>query len=1229
MQIEINGVMLTAFIDTGSELTLIKTTAVKNLSQIKLRRSNRALIGVSGKTLEVSSEVDLKFIVRTGIHCQHRVCCVTDLSFPGEVLIGMDLLRRFNFKLVNYNFPREESYLLLQGVKFPMTYTDHASLRVTAIAEVSNVQETSPCDPVEELSVHQTTTCPPRAGMFVKTRVPATFKSKIALVSGIHDVLVTPHSLISINNNFAQVWVVNPDNCPRVLKSGTKIAACFEVEDEDEELETTSTMEPVQDTNLEGWEDSEFDRHYGMYDFGYTSEEFMIFPELDPPFDAACAATTNQPSSCQFQSQLGHLGQGETVKLQSLLAAFPNLFSGDKSDIGTVPNIRHRIVTTTDTPVRTRQWRLPHSMQKVIREECDKMLSAGVIEPSSSPWLSPVVLVRKSDGTIRFCIDFRNLNKVTVADSYPLPRMDQLLDDLGGTAYFTVLDSRSAYWAVEVEPEDRPKTAFTDGHRLYHFNRLPFGLATAPSTFQRTMNMILASVLGKHTLAYLDDIVVYSKSFDEHLQHLEETLTLLSKAGMKLNLSKCSFAQKSIKFLGFQVSGEGILPDPEKVTAITTMPAPATVKEVRRFLGAVGFFRRHIKDFSAIAHPLTKLTRKDQDFHWGPGEKGAFEALKEALVTAPALRLPDYDRPFEIHTDASKLALGAVLLQRDNKGNPFAVAYYSRKFQQAESNYPPIDQEALAVVEGVRVFDPYVYGKKFKIFTDHRPLTYVFSRKTKSPRMSRYSHDLSYYDYQLIYKKGSQNNVPDLLSRAVATVDLAKVDPDSVRTAQEQDPLWREIIHYLEEEKLPRRKLPLPIAEFELCQGALYHIRQLPDRVIHQLVIPRSLRQQALKMAHGPPLAAHPGIYRTYMNLRNMFYFPNMLREVKKYVQSCDVCQRRSSLRPRNARMQGQPLAKLPLEHVSADLIDLRGSATGHRYVLSLIDHHSRYLQLVPLRNKEADTVAKAFIDHFVTLFGPPRTLQSDQGGEFLNNLFREVCHIIQTRTAYTTAFHPQANGVIERSNRVVKDALASLVASRPSRWPDYLPQVRLTINSAIHRSTGEQPMYLLLGRHGHFPVGLTNHATHNDQGTFAERLTHARKIAMETAERARQGWARHYDKTVRKTFSPAVGDLVLRRNQDKRSPISKGLRDHWIGPCRVVQKIGPVVFMVTDLQSPYKLTRCHVNQLKAYVPNLELEFAEMDNVEAGGGQNWIPEDQPDAPDPADPLDTLSMAYDE
>ena len=1187
--------MVTAFIDTGSELTIIKKPSVLKIPKIKLRTCNRALTGISGKTIDIAAEVDLKFFVRSDLYCQHRVCCVTDLDFPGEVLIGMDLLRRFNFKLVHYNFP-STSYLLLQGVKHPVTYTDHVSLCVKAISKVSNVKEAPSRDPSQELRVPRTTTCPPRAGTFVATRVPATFTSKVALVSGTHHCLVTPHTLVPVTDHFVQVWVVNLENCPRVLKSGTKIAACQVVEVDDDGLKATSAEEGVQDSQ-----------------------------NLGLPAGIACAVGSQQ-SPCEFQTQLDHLGPEEQAKLRSLLAEFPKLFSGDKSDIGTVPNIRHKIVTTTDSPVCTRQWRLPHSTQQVIRDECDKMLAAGVIEPSSSPWLSPVVLVKKPDGTIRFCIDFRNLNKVSVAVSYPLPRMDLLLDELGGTSYFTVLDSRSAYWAVEVEPDDRPKTAFSDGHRLYHFRRLPFGLATAPSTFQRTMNMILASVLGKHTLAYLDDIVVYSKSFDEHMQHLEETLTLLSKAGMKLNHSKCSFAQKSIKFLGFQVSGDGIAPDPDKVTAINSMPAPKTVKEVRRFLGAAGFFRRHIQSFSAIAHPLTKLTRKDQDFRWGPEEKGAFKALKEALVTAPALRLPDYERPFEIHTDASKLALGAVLLQRDDKGNPFAVAYYSRKFQQAESNYPPIDQEALAVVEGVRTFDPYVYGKKFKVYTDHRPLTYVFSRKTKSPRMSRFSHELSYYDYQLIYKKGSQNNVPDLLSRAVATVNLGDINPASVRAAQEEDPLWREIIHYLEEERLPRRKIPLPIAEFELHKGVLYHIRQLPDRVIHQLVIPQSLRQQSLKMAHGPPLAAHPGNYRTYTNLRNMFYFPNMLREVKKYVQSCDVCQRRSSLRPRNARMQGQPLAKLPLEHVSADLIDLRGSATGHRYVLSLIDHHSRYLQLVPLRNKEAGTVAKAFIDHFVTLFGPPRTLQSDQGSEFLNNLFQEVCHIIQTRTAYTVAYHPQANGVVERSNRVVKDALASLVATRPSRWPDYLPQVRLTINSAIHRSTGEQPVYLLLGRHGHFPVGLTNHSTYNDQGTFAERLLHARRIATETAERARQGWARNYDKTVRKTFSPAVGTLVLRRNYDKHSPVSSGLRDRWIGPCRVVKKIGPVVFMVTDLQSPYKLTRCHVNQLKAYVPNLELEFAEPDNVEADGGQNWTPEEEPDDPDQESPLVAALLA---
>jgi len=266
------------------------------------------------------------------------------------------------------------------------------------------------------------------------------------------------------------------------------------------------------------------------------------------------------------------------------------LFTGDRSSIGTVPGILHSIPTGDQPPICTRQWRLPAAAKEAIHEECVRMLSADVIEPSVSPWLSPVVLVRKRDGTIRFCVDFRELNKITTGDTYPLPRIEELLDTLGRSEFFTVLDARSAYWSVPLNPNDRAKTAFTDGTHLYQFKRMPYGLKTAPATFQRMINLILTPVLGRHSLAYLDDFVIHSASFDEHLQHVDVTLNLLSDAGFKLNPSKCEFAKSSFKFLGFKVSAEGIAPDPEEVQAIDSMLIPRNVCEVRRFLGAAVFF---------------------------------------------------------------------------------------------------------------------------------------------------------------------------------------------------------------------------------------------------------------------------------------------------------------------------------------------------------------------------------------------------------------------------------------------------------------------------------------------------------------------------------------------------------------------------------------------------------------------------------------------------------------
>jgi len=1201
----------------------------------------------------------------------HRLLCAENLTFPGDILLGMDLLGRVNFTLSHHTSP-PSAYLIINKCHLPVHFTETQSLHVSLVSEpdvftteldasaakctatagsMNTTIANKTCHIQKDLAdtfsvdsrhvhVHRTTSIPGKAAKFVRCKVSRDVTGDaVFLESQGGTTFMVPNSVAKITpQRECDVWVVNIGTKPLTLKNGKKLGDVYGVSEREvgtsdggevgspllvEESPGLPGISQVEESLVEpddfehpSFAEDDFDCAYGLYDFGYEDDHFTIFPEVDLSPSPACAVTTHDSQTNSVGNKSGvlssqglpdldplltHLPIESRSKLEDVLYQYPLLFSGDKTSIGTVPGVQHTIITSETKPICTRQWRLPHATRQVIRAECDEMLEAGVIEPSTSPWLSPVVLVKKKDGSVRFCVDYRNLNSVTTPDTYPLPRIDELIDDLNSTSVFTCLDARAAYWSVEVRPEDRPKTAFSDGHRLFQFKRLPFGLATAPSTFQRTMNVILSPVLGRHTLAYLDDIVIYSSSFDLHLKHLGETLGLLSKAGLKLNLSKCNFAKNKIRFLGFEVSGEGVAPDPSKVTCIAEMNAPKNVKGVRRFLGATGFFRKHIDGYATLAAPLTRLLKKDTPFAWGQEQEKAFESLKRKLITAPILRQPDFTREFEIHTDASQIAIGAALFQRDDAGVPHAIGYFSRKLRNAESRYPAIDLEALAVVEGVRVFDPYVYGRRFKIFTDHRPLTYIFKRKTKSPRLSRYAHDLSHYQYELLYKQGAVNHVPDLLSRPCAVVDITNMEPTKLREAQMADPLWAEVISYLQEESLPKKRLPLALSEFELQQGVLYHIRHLPDRTIHQLVVPQSLRAMALKLAHGPPLAAHPGVHRTYLNLRNMYYFPNMLKESRLYVRACENCQRRRG-NTQKVPLESLSAARFPMERVSADITDLGLSTKGFRYVLNIIDHHSRFLQLIPLRNKTSATVTTAFLDHWVTLFGPPRYLLTDNGPEFTAGLFREVCHNLQVDHHLTIAYHPQSNGMIERTNRVVKDALAMLAEKEPRRWPKYLFTVRLGLNSSIHRSTNEQPLFLLLGRHMHFPLTNTNliEFDHVEASEFQESMRKARDLATETAKRAQETWARQYNKGSRVTFSPTIGSLVMRR-------IPPSVRDgplgsRWVGPCRIVRKLGPVAFLLEDMMPPNTQRRAHTNDLKPYVPPLELDF---------GPDDPEPEDEP------------------
>ncbi|XP_037784669.1 uncharacterized protein LOC119580636 [Penaeus monodon] len=600
-----NGRPLVTLMVDGHPLRCLIDTGIPSMTQTNA--------GVTGTTLSVTGEVDAIFSVSARESFVHRVCIVDGLSFPGELLMGTDFLRRFEYSLVGG--PSSQSgHLQLDKVILPVTYTNTSSLGVHVISKsvISrngrqpglSSDSTDTCNGT--IYVRKRVTVPSRSGRFIPVVGPCDKSEHYFVIEPISTVVAIPSAVLSPKKDLL-IWRHQPPP---------------------ESLEAVETdVNPSSPTEHLDLSLDDFDKLYGEQDFGYSDDQFMVFPV----------------------SSLDHDSEKNDVPAVSV-TTLTNLPAADEiSDKVTLPCLDHldvyeRTIPTGDAaPTVIRQWRLPHTARQVIREQCDMMEKAGVIEPSTSPWLSPIVLVRKKDGSIRFCVDFRNLNAWAVLTNYPLPPVQQMLDELNDSTIFTSLDARSAYWAIPVAPDDRPKTAFSDGARVFH-----------------SAGCRMDFVLG----------------LQQHLKDLKETMDLIHAAGLRLNPDKCEVAVRCFKFWGHLISEEGILPDPDKVSTIADMPRPKDAKG---------------------------LTRKDAKFQWNSDAQQSFDKLKDDLVSAPVLRNPCYEKPFEVHTDVSKVAVGACLMQRDDSGIVHAVAYYSRKLRGAETRYSATDSEALAVEEALKL----------------------------------------------------------------------------------------------------------------------------------------------------------------------------------------------------------------------------------------------------------------------------------------------------------------------------------------------------------------------------------------------------------------------------------------------------------------------------------------------------------------------------------------------
>ena len=593
--------------------------------------------------------------------------------------------------------------------------------------------------------------------------------------------------------------------------------------------------------------------------------------------------------------------------LRKLLHDHHDVFSLEEGERGETDLIEFMIDTGDAAPVRQRVRRMPFALRREVSNQLQKMQESGVIQPSSSPWASPVVLVRKKDGSHRFCVDYRRLNSMTKLDSYPLPRIDDLLDQLGRSQYFTTLDLAAGYWQIKVHQDSIPKTVFITPQGLYEFQVMPFGLTNAPSAFQRLMSQVLSTLNPPNGQSffsvYIDDVIIYSKTMSDHLNHLKQVLERLRQSGLKLKLSKCSFVCKEVEFLGHRITPEGLQTTPRLVSAVQDFPRPTSSKQARQFLGLCSFYRRFIRGFARIAKPLHQLTKKGVGFNWTPECTAAFTTLKTKLCEAPILGYPSFDKDFTLETDASIDGIGAVLSQPQADGCLHPVAFASRSLSPAERNYAITDLETLAVVWAVTHFRCSLYGHSVTVYTDHSAVRAVLETPNPTGRHARWwtrVHGCGIKSVTIVYRPGKTNANADALSRnpvgvppteGIAETDMQVAIVQSQQSGmlptirellvnaphsttaqpflQEQlkDPDIAKMIEYLEENRLPAdsnqaRTIVIKSALFTVIDNVLFITHRDGTK---RVVVPTHLRRQLMDDHHRGPCGSQFAADKLYM----------------------------------------------------------------------------------------------------------------------------------------------------------------------------------------------------------------------------------------------------------------------------------------------------------------------------------------------------------------------------
>ena len=874
---------------------------------------------------------------------------------------------------------------------------------------------------------------------------------------------------------------------------------------------------------------------------GYVSTTIMVnLPPGVTEVEAVTATTSSQTVSTAIQEQidtldLGALPTEDQGSARELLQKYSGVFAAHDGDLGCTNRISHEIPLLDEAPVRQRYRRIPPSEYEAAKNHINQLLESGVIRESSSPYASPIVLVKKKDGSLRMCVDYRQLNARTRKDAFPLPRIDESLDSLSGARWFSSMDLASGYNQVPVAEKDRAKTAFCTPFGLFEWNRMPFGLCNAPGTFQRLMERLFGDQQCQTLLLYLDDIVIFSSTVAQHLERMEVVLGRLQRENLKAKLSKCDFFRSEVRYLGHVISSKGVATDPSKIEAVAEWRRPATITEVRSFVSFASYYRRFVEGFAKVAAPLhalvaeldgTKAKRAarrttDKNFaaHWSEQCQLSFEALKNKLTTAPVLAYADFSLPFILEVDASHSGLGAVLSQEQG-GKVRPVAYASRGLKPTErnmSNYSSMKLEFVALKWAMtEKFREYLLGHRCVVYTDNNPLAHLSSAKLGAAEQ-RWANELAAFDFELKYRSGRSNTNADALSRqypegplglqglvsgTALPTELHRVGRQQqevfatqatmtalpghslaeLQTLQAADPVIQEVLDYWRQGIHPG-----PMERKQLSRSALTLLGQWNrlvemEGVLYRKVFRSDGAEEFLQLVLPAVLKedvltqlhqehGHQGVERTTELVRQRCYWPGMSAEVSRWCLECERCQVAKSTKPAARSFMGHLLASRPNEIVAMDFTTMEPSRNGCETVLIMTDVFSKYTLAIPTRDQRAATVAQVLVKEWFYRMGVPSRIHSDQGRSFEGSLIQQLCNLYGIQKSRTTPYHPEGNGQCERFNRTLHDLLRTLPPSRKRDWVDCLPQVTFCYNTTPHQATGETPYFLMFGQEPRLPV--------------------------------------------------------------------------------------------------------------------------------------------------------------